>query len=592
MDKSPEGFENHETADWMKGDSLSTIREPEGSLLGTLIDGRYLIKQKLGHGGFGVVYLALDQKMVSRPVVVKVVLEQGEGDEYSVKKFKQEIEALARVDHPSIVGIFDAGELPDGKPYLVMQYVEGCSLRAAIRPEGMEFARAANIIRQIGRALSAAHRKEIYHRDLKPENVMLRATSDGDEQVKVIDFGVAKVRNSATSLSTGKERAVGTIAYMSPEQLCICKLTPASDVYSFGVMAYEMLTGRRPTNPESMFQLLEMQRAGVRVKPMDLRPGLPQAAQDSILKALSFEPEARQQKAREFGDELSWALVEDPERTRPQSSFFIDSQPNAVPSRMRPAPTGPLQTAVPTLPGDPEVLTKIAPAPSKRPYIIGGVAAAALLLLVLMVGGAWFVLTNRTSATPTLVDKVDPAAGPDQWFAYWLTVQKIQNGKPVGDPFKSEGNQIFGNNWRFTFNVAPAQSGALYLVNEGPGPGGQTVFNVLFPTPRNGSAQLLANQEIQTEPNQFDQYKGVERLWIIWSDQTLPDLDSVFSDAAKTRGVIENAAQIDTLKGYLKLWADTQHRPSVLPIKERKQTIVKGRGKTLVNLVELSHEEY
>src|SRR5213078_2596723 len=244
-DKS-EPFEKHETADWMRGDSLSTIREPEGSILGSLIDGRYLIKQKLGHGGFGVVYLALDQKMVSRPVVVKVILEQGIGDEWSVRKFKQEIEALARVDHPSIVGIFDAGEMPDGKPYLVMQYVEGSSLRAAIKPEGMEFGRAANIIRQVGRALSAAHRKEIYHRDLKPENVMLRATSDGDEQVKVIDFGVAKVRNSVTSLSTGKERAVGTIAYMSPEQLSVCKLTAASDVYSFGVMAYEMLTGRRP----------------------------------------------------------------------------------------------------------------------------------------------------------------------------------------------------------------------------------------------------------------------------------------------------------------------------------------------------------
>ena len=125
-DKS-EPFEKHETADWMRGDSLSTIREPEGSILGSLIDGRYLIKQKLGHGGFGVVYLALDQKMVSRPVVVKVILEQGIGDEWSVRKFKQEIEALARVDHPSIVGIFDAGEMPDGKPYLVMQYVEGSS---------------------------------------------------------------------------------------------------------------------------------------------------------------------------------------------------------------------------------------------------------------------------------------------------------------------------------------------------------------------------------------------------------------------------------------------------------------------------------
>lgn len=591
MEKPSERMDNAETADWMRGDSLSTIREPEDSILGKLIDGRYMIKSKLGQGGFGVVYLALDQKMVSRPVVVKVILEQGPGDEYSVRKFKQEIEALARVDHPSIVGIFDAGEMPDGKPYLVMQYVEGVSLRAAIKPEGMEFGRAANIIRQVGRALTAAHRKEIYHRDLKPENVMLRATSDGDEQVKVIDFGVAKVRNSATSLSTGKERAVGTIAYMSPEQLSVCKLTPASDVYSFGVMAYEMLTGRRPTNPESMFQLLEMQRAGVRVKPMDLRPGLPQAAQDAILKALSFEPEARQQKAREFGDELSWALVEDPDRTRPQSAIFTDSQPSPVPSQVRPLQAGFEQATVPTLIGDPIVSTRITERKNKRPYIIAA-AAAALLLGLLIGGGAWYALSNRSSAaTPAIVTKADPGIAPEQWFAYWLMVQKVQDRKFVGEPFKSEGNHIYGNNWRFTFNVAPAQSGALYLVNEGPGPGGQNVFNVLFPTPRNGSAQLLAEQNVQTEPNRFDEFKGVERLWIIWSDQTLPDLDVAFADAAKTRGVIENATQIDTLKGYLRLWEDTKQRPTIIPITERKQTIVKGRGKTLVSLVELSHED-
>ncbi|MCU1264619.1 MAG: hypothetical protein JWM21_937 [Acidobacteria bacterium] len=583
MDKSSERTDN-QIADWSRGDSLSTIREPEDSLMGTLIAGRYLIKSKLGQGGFGVVYLALDQKMVSRPVVVKVVLEQAPGDEYSVRKFKQEIEALARVDHPSIVGIFDAGEMPDGKPYLVMQYVEGISLRAAIRSEGMEFGRAANIIRQVGRALTAAHRKEIYHRDLKPENVMLKGTSDGDEQVKVIDFGVAKVRNSITSLSTGKERAVGTIAYMSPEQLNVRKLTPASDVYSFGVMAYEMLTGRRPTNPESVFQLLEMQRAGVRVKPMDLRPSLPQAAQDAILKALSFEPEARHQKARDFGDEVSWALLGDPDRTRPQAVGLIDSQPGAAPS---PRIDQDQRKIMPTLIVDPLESTKIKDPKKKRPYITGGVAAT--LLLVLIGVGARYVAKNR-SRTTTPPGTATANAGPERCLAYWLVVQKIQNGKPLGEPFKSEGNHIYGNNWRFAFNVTAAQSGSLYLVNEGPGPGGQKVFNILFPTPRNASSQLAAEQTIQIDGNRFDEFKGIERLWIIWSEKPLPDLEVAFADAAKTRGVIENATEIDTIKGYLKLWDDTNQRPTILPFAEPKQTIVKGRAKTLVSLVELLHE--
>ncbi len=586
MTKPPEGFEDNQTADWMRGDSLSTIREPEESIVGKVIDGRYLIKQKLGHGGFGIVYLALDQKMVSRPVVVKVVLEQGIGDDWSVRKFKQEIEALARVDHPSIVGIFDAGELPDGKPYLVMQYVEGTSLRAAIKPEGMEFGRAANIIRQVGRALSAAHRKEIFHRDLKPENIMLRATSDGDEQVKVIDFGVAKVRNSVTSLSTGKERAVGTIAYMSPEQLSVCPLTAASDVYSFGVMAYEMLTGRRPTNPESMFQLLEMQRAGVRVKPMDLRPGLSQAAQKAILKALSFDPAERQQKAREFGDELSWALVEDPERTKPQTNFFMDTQPPAISSQLDATVLNPVRSAGANSIVNSEQSTKIAPVPGKR-SLFAGLAIVASLLVILIGGGVWYIWANRPANSLPPV-KGASAIGAEPRFVYWLNVQRIENGKPIGEPIDSEGNHLYGNNWRFTFNVEPYQTGSLYLVNEGPGPGGTTLFRILFPSPKNGEAKLVANQAVRTEPNFFDQYTGVEKLWIIWSEDGLPDLDLVFRNAVKTNGIIENPTELDALNGYLKLWRESP--PEIIANKERKLTIVKGRAKTLVTLVELSHE--
>jgi serine/threonine protein kinase len=591
MHKPSDRLDTSEKTDLLGSDSLSTIREPETSLLGSLVDGRYLIKQKLGHGGFGIVYLALDQKMVSRPVVIKVVLEQSDGDEWSVKKFKQEIEALARVDHPSIVGIFDAGEMPDGKPYLVMQYVEGISLRAAIKPEGMDFARAANIIRQVGRALSAAHRKDIFHRDLKPENIMLRSTSDGDEQVKVIDFGVAKVRNSVTSLSTGKERAVGTIAYMSPEQLSVCKLTAASDVYSFGVMAYEMLTGRRPTNPESMFQLLEMQRAGVRVKPMDLRPGLPQAAQDAILRALSFEPELRQQKAREFGDELSWALVEDPDRTRPQSALFVDSQPISRPSQIRTAQEILAQASMPTLVGDPIVQTKITPKVNRRRYLIGGAAAAVLLLLVIAAGGAWYAWANRsTAATPPVVSNSDPAAGPEQSLTYWLVVQKMRDGKPIGEPFTSEGNHIYGNDWRITFNATPSQSGAMYLVNEGPGPGGQIQFNTLYPTAKNPGGKLSPNQSVEAGLF-FDKFKGVERIWMIWSNDLLPDLEAVFRDAVKTGGVVEKPEQVESLKGYLSRWDDEKRRPTSISNEERKRTIVKGQGNVLVNLFKLAHED-
>src|SRR5262245_37168936 len=114
----------------------STTRFETDPLIGSTVDGRYLIKRKLGHGGFGAVYLASDEKMISRLVVLKALLDERISSEWSVRKFKQEMEALARVDHPSIVGIFDSGQLDNGKPFLVMQYVDGASLRALIKPEG------------------------------------------------------------------------------------------------------------------------------------------------------------------------------------------------------------------------------------------------------------------------------------------------------------------------------------------------------------------------------------------------------------------------------------------------------------------------
>ena len=257
----------------------------------------------------GAVYLARDKpELHSRPVVVKVLLEEALKNDWVVKKFQQEIESLTRLDDPGVIGIFDAGKLDDGTPYLVMQYVEGSNLRERLKPEGMNLHEAANIIRQVGRSVSAAHEAGILHRDLKPENIMLRQTATG-EQVKIIDFGIAKVTDSVSGVSTATGMAAGTVIYMSPEQLEAKPLGPTSDIYALGVIAYEMVTGRRPFNPESMFQLLDMHRAGVRVKPGDLRPSLSAEAEAAILKALALEPGARYQRAQDFGDQLANALT-------------------------------------------------------------------------------------------------------------------------------------------------------------------------------------------------------------------------------------------------------------------------------------------
>ncbi|HEY6806113.1 MAG TPA: serine/threonine-protein kinase [Pyrinomonadaceae bacterium] len=373
------------------------------------VDQRYLIEKEIGRGGMGIVYLGRDLRLHEKPVVVKVLLEKSLKDPWVIQKFEQEREALARVDHPGVVGILDTGKLADDKPYIVMQYIEGRSLREAIadQPEGLELAQAATVIKQIGSALNAVHEKKIYHRDLKPENILLQKLSRLDDQVKILDFGIAKVKDSvsAPSTITGGPTA-GTVLYMSPEQLHGDRITAASDIYSFGVMAYELVTGRRPFKPSTIAHLADLQREGVRVKPSDLRPQLRAEADAAILKALAFDPRQRYQSAHEFGKDLASALTDEE---------YWDSQDNLDLSKIQPArrivfpkPRGPQSPSESTttkqlLQPTSEVQVQPTVSNNRRSrsmlvkLLLGLVAVA--LLATLSVG--YFFLVHKTSLLPS-----------------------------------------------------------------------------------------------------------------------------------------------------------------------------------------------
>ncbi|MEW6210231.1 MAG: AAA-like domain-containing protein, partial [Acidobacteriota bacterium] len=257
------------------------------------------------------VYAARDQQLLSKRVVIKVLRdEMGQSDLglWLQKKFRQEMEALALIDHPGVVGVLDAGALPDGKPFLVMQFVDGVNLRSRISAKGMEPARVAHIARQIGHALTAAHDKGIFHRDLKPENIMLQTLGEGEVHVKLIDFGIATVKDSQVASSAETTKVAGTIAYMAPEQLA-GRPAAASDTYALGVIAYEMLTGHLPFNGSTAVELYEMQKQGVTVRPRELCNSLSEAAEEILLKALAFDMNDRPLRARDFGDALARALT-------------------------------------------------------------------------------------------------------------------------------------------------------------------------------------------------------------------------------------------------------------------------------------------
>lgn len=282
--------------------------DKEDRLLGSILNGRYLIEREIARGGVGVVYLARDKQLHSKPVVVKVLLEESNRDAWFQRKFRQEIEALARIDHPGVVGLLDAQEMPDGRIYIVMQYVQGVNLRSLIKPRGIDLARTANIMGQVCHALNSAHEKGVLHRDLKPENIMIQAPSTKEEYVKLIDFGIATVKDSQVSVDKLKTRVIGSFAYMAPEQF-LGTPSAESDIYALGVIAYEMITGERPFKANTSVETYEMQRAGVKVQPRELRPDLTPKGQEVVLRALSFEAKARYDRAIDFGDELTEALT-------------------------------------------------------------------------------------------------------------------------------------------------------------------------------------------------------------------------------------------------------------------------------------------
>jgi class 3 adenylate cyclase len=223
------------------------------------------------------------------------------------------------------------------------------------------------------------------------------------------------------------------------------------------------------------------------------------------------------------------------------------------------------------------------------------IAACSLAVVALAATGAWFGLRPKAKPSPPTVNPATVAhLGPEQSLSYWLTVQKMLNDKPLGKPMESVGNIIFGNGWKFRFNVRPAQAGALYLLNVGRGKTGEQEYNILFPLPEQNrlDARLTANQTMQSGWYRFVDQQGVEKLWIIWAAQPIPELDAIFSQAAANKenpGVIGDPPQIALIETYLKQY--DRERPEKIDELSQNLTSLKGWGNVVVSLVELRHAE-
>src|ERR1700761_718895 len=214
------------------------------TLLGTTLSGRYRLEARIGAGGMSTVYRAMDVTL-EREVAIKLMNREVASDSDQLERFRREARAVAQLSHPHIVGVIDAGE-DDGRPYIVLEYVEGETLKDRIRRLGrLPITEAVAYAIEIARALGAAHAQHIVHRDVKPQNVLI----DHEGSAKVTDFGIARTLEEDGLTADG--RVLGTTDYVSPQQAVGHPVTGQSDLYSLGVVLYEMLTGEVPFTGES-----------------------------------------------------------------------------------------------------------------------------------------------------------------------------------------------------------------------------------------------------------------------------------------------------------------------------------------------------
>ena len=431
--------------------SATDLPVAQRDLVGREIGGNYRILAKLGEGGMGAVYRG-EQISLRRPVAVKVLRPELSRNEVLLRRFQAEAQVIARISHPNTVSIYDFGQDSDGSLFIAMELIEGRSLRTVVSREApLPPRRALHIAAQIAASIADAHGRSIVHRDLKPDNVMLQERGRDRDVVRVLDFGIAKLRDEGRQTQQQMTQAgdmLGTPQYMAPEQIRGEAIDGRVDIYALGCMIYEMVTGRMAFEAPTVMAMLSKHLVETPMPPSVRRPdlALPAAIDRLVLTAMQKDPAARPSTMDLYGEQIAAALAAMPpdgglaaasgprSRTPTPVPPSLYGDPNAAavsPAPGYPSPSPYAAPPSPTAPAYPApALGSVAPTASAQgtPAPVGmayapprarsrvGLYAGLAVLGLGAIGVAAWQLAKNAGGHSAPADAAAPS-GPDPWSA-------------------------------------------------------------------------------------------------------------------------------------------------------------------------------
>ncbi len=614
---------------------------------GKIIDGRYTIREKIGSGGFGAVYLAEDTRFSgNNRVAIKQIMSD---NERVAKTSKVEADLLYNLSHPNLPKVTNCFK-EEGANFIVMDYISGEDLaQGLLKKRKFQIDEVLRIADTVLDALEYLHSFPIYHRDVKPHNIKINEKG----KIFLLDFGTAKGSMDDEAEKTvpfGGQSITGYTPFYAPlEQVLRVdpnsfllltalneeklrdfadrKTDGRSDIYALGATLYHLLTGFSPEQATATVRAhaLWSDKPDPLPNVQTLNSEVSPALANAIHRALEVMPEHRFQTAAEFRQNLKMSqMASVPTQVTEiiNPALYNQPQPNQ-PSSYQPPPTQGVPQIINIRQDEPSVPTfqqqsnfasethQSEPASNAKKFSLIGLGL--ILLLVLGASGAgliWKFASNKaeTTANTNNSDTANVGSGagnssqnsadnsaktttssqPARNVDYSLTVQKMRDGKKYQEPFQSSGQEIFENGYQFIMNLTPSEKGFLYIFAEGLNEKNEKVFNIIFPTPKQngGAPDVSANQKYQTGWNEFSGNAGTENFWVIWSREKNDTAEKSRENAFANGGKVADKELFEKLKDFLE---SGKSQKIALKDAEKKLSKIEFDGDSVVYLIPLEH---